>query len=119
VDTYVDVQIIDVDTCAPVPNVHFAFWHANATGVCSGISASGHGNSASEFKNPNATFLHGIQATDEDGVAQWLSVSPAHYTSCATHVHISSRARERHLVQGRNFSTYVSTYVLHIGQLYF
>ena len=61
VDTYVDVQLIDVSTCEPVPNVYIDFWHgeycprskvsrfnnvppANATGVYSGVSASGNGD---------------------------------------------------------------------------
>ncbi|KAH9906119.1 aromatic compound dioxygenase [Epithele typhae] len=115
VDIYVDVQIIDVNTCEPVPNVYLDFWHANATGVYSGISANGNGNSASEPENLNTTFLRGIQATNEDGVAQWLSIFPGHYTSRATHIHILAHEN------GTSFenSTYTSTYVSHVGQIFF
>ena len=27
IDTYVDVQLIDVSTCEPVSNVYIDFWH--------------------------------------------------------------------------------------------
>lgn len=27
VDLYVDIQLIDVNTCEPVPNVFIDFWH--------------------------------------------------------------------------------------------
>lgn len=35
IDTVLDYQVIDVDTCEPVPNVYLEMWHCNATGVVS------------------------------------------------------------------------------------
>lgn len=49
--------------------------------------ASGNGDS-SDTTNINNTFLRGIQETNEDGVAQFESIFPGHYTSRATHIHI-------------------------------
>lgn len=46
VDLYVDVELIDVNTCEPVPNLYMDFWHANATGVYSGVVANGNGDSS-------------------------------------------------------------------------
>ena len=40
---YLDVQVVDVDTCQTVPNIYIDLWHANATGVYSGVVASGNG----------------------------------------------------------------------------
>lgn len=87
VDTVIDYQVIDVDTCEPVPNVYLEMWHCNATGVYSGIVASGNGDS-SDSTNIDKTFLRGIQETDDNGVAQFQTLFPGHYTSRATHIHI-------------------------------
>lgn len=62
--------------CAPIL-IHLA----------SGIVASGNGDS-SDTSNLDNTFLRGIQETDEDGVAQFETIFPGHYTSRATHIHI-------------------------------
>lgn len=42
---YLDVQLLDTSTCDPVPAVYIDAWHCNATGVYSGVTASGNGNS--------------------------------------------------------------------------
>lgn len=75
-----DYQVIDVDTCEPVPDVYVEIWHCNATGVYSGV--------ASPQGGLDTTWLRGIQLTDADGAAQFDSVFPGHYTGRATHVHV-------------------------------
>ncbi|KAJ7074104.1 aromatic compound dioxygenase [Mycena amicta] len=132
VDTYVDVQLIDVSTCQAVPNVYIDFWHANATGVYSGIVANGNGvgtadptNIASLLASPfivdtklisqNNTFLRGIQATDSDGVAQYLTKFPGHYTGRTTHVHILAHVNATVFKNG----TVTSAGVTHVGQFFF
>lgn len=60
---------------------------ADATGVYSGVVASGNGDT-SDTTNINKTFLRGIQETDAEGVAQFETIFPGHYTSRATHIHI-------------------------------
>ncbi|KAK1985974.1 Intradiol ring-cleavage dioxygenase [Colletotrichum cereale] len=87
VDIVLDYQVINVETCEPVPKVYLEMWHCNATGVYSGIVASGNGDSSDE-SNIDKTFLRGIQLTDDDGVAQFESIFPGHYTSRATHIHL-------------------------------
>jgi protocatechuate 3,4-dioxygenase beta subunit len=87
VDTILDYQVIDVDTCEPVPDVYLEMWHCNSTGVYSGIVASGNGDS-SDTTNIDNTWLRGIVKTDSDGVAQFETIFPGHYTSRATHIHL-------------------------------
>ncbi|KAK7439805.1 hypothetical protein VKT23_017381 [Stygiomarasmius scandens] len=115
VDIYVDVQLIDVNTCEPVSDIYIDFWHANATGVYAGVVSNGNGNSNDET-NLNTTFLRGIQKTDEDGVAQWLSIFPGHYTGRATHIHVMA-----HQTNGTVFDngTYIGDSISHVGQLFF
>ncbi|KAJ7285358.1 Intradiol ring-cleavage dioxygenase [Mycena rebaudengoi] len=105
IDTYIDVQLIDIHTCKPVPRIYLDFWHANSTGVYSGVVASGNGNN---------TFLRGIQGTDDDGVAQFLTKFPGHYTGRATHIHILAHANPTIFDNG----TLVSSRVTHVGQFF-
>ncbi|KAK3934184.1 Intradiol ring-cleavage dioxygenase [Diplogelasinospora grovesii] len=108
VPIHLDIQFIDVATCEPVPNMLVDIWHANATGVYSGVSMQGQGGL-------NSTFLRGIQATDHDGVTQFDSVFPGHYMGRTNHIHVVSRRGGQILSNG----TYTGGTVNHIGQLYF
>lgn len=69
VDLYLDMQFIDINTCEPVNDIYVDIWHANATGVYSGVVASGNGN-AEDTTNLDATFLRGLWKTNEEGVVQ-------------------------------------------------
>lgn len=80
VPLYLDIQFIDTSSCEPVSAVYIDLWHANSTGVYSGVSAAGNGNSQNDTSNLDATFLRGIQQTDVNGVVQFETVFPGHYT---------------------------------------
>jgi protocatechuate 3,4-dioxygenase beta subunit len=114
VDLYAEIQIIDVNTCEPVEGLYLDFWHCNATGVYSGIVASGNGDS-SDTTNVNNTFLRGLTPTDEDGVASYTSIFPGHYTSRATHIHVIGTYNGTLLEN----NTYSGGYASHVGQLFF
>lgn len=114
VDLVLDTQVIDVDTCEPVPNVHIEIWHCNSTGVYSGIVASGNGDS-SDTSNINATFLRGIQNTDTDGVAKFETLFPGHYTGRATHIHVMVHMNGTVLSNG----TWSGAVAAHVGQMFF
>jgi protocatechuate 3,4-dioxygenase beta subunit len=115
VTTIVDYQVIDVDTCEPVPNVYLEQWHCNSTGVYSGISASGNGDS-SDTSNLDNTFLRGILKTDSDGVAQFETTFPGHYTSRATHIHILVHQNATLFLNGTLGNDVTSS---HVGQAFF
>jgi protocatechuate 3,4-dioxygenase beta subunit len=89
VPLHLDIQIIDVNTCEPVPQVYLEMWHCNSTGVYSGVVSSGNGDS-SDKANLNATFLRGIAQADASGVVQFDTLFPGHYigraVSCASTV---------------------------------
>ena len=40
-DLYLDIQLIDVNTCQPLDKVHLDIWHCNATGIYSGVAGEG------------------------------------------------------------------------------
>lgn len=72
-----DIQIIDVNTCEPVPQAYLEIWHCNSTGVYSGVVASGNGNN-NDSTNLDATFLRGVQQSDESGVVSFDTLVPGH-----------------------------------------
>ncbi|KAF7555190.1 hypothetical protein G7Z17_g2355 [Cylindrodendrum hubeiense] len=114
-DIILDYQVIDIDTCETVPNVYLEMWHCNSTGVYSGVVAGGNGDS-SDQSNIDNTWLRGIQLTDEDGVAQFESLFPGHYTSRATHIHIMAHTNATLLA---NQTLGSENYASHVGQAFF
>lgn len=115
VEILLDYQVIDVDTCDPVPNVYVEIWHCNSTGVYSGVVANGNGESSDE-DNINNTFLRGIQKTDSDGVAQFDSLFPGHYTGRTTHIHVMVHTNATEL---SNHTLGNQVYASHVGQAFF
>lgn len=77
-----DIQIIDVKTCEPVPDAFLEIWHCNSTGVYSGVVANGNGNT-DDTTNLDKTFHRGIQQSNEDGVVTFETFFPGHYTGRA------------------------------------
>lgn len=114
VELILDTQVIDMATCDPVPDAMIEIWHCNSTGVYSGIIASGNGDS-SDATNINATFLRGLQPTDAEGVAQFTTLFPGHYTGRATHIHVLAHFNGTTYANG----TYGGGYVSHVGQVFF
>jgi hypothetical protein len=74
-----DVQLIDTSTCEPVSTVYMDLWHCNSTGVYSGVVANGNGNS-NDTTNINNTAFRGIQQTNSNGIVQFETLFPGHYT---------------------------------------
>ncbi|GKZ19345.1 hypothetical protein AbraIFM66951_005575 [Aspergillus brasiliensis] len=119
VPLYLDIQLIDTSTCEPVPEIYIDIWHCNATGVYSGVTASGNGDS-SDTSNLDATFLRGIQQTDSDGVVQFTSIFPGHYTSRATHIHVLSHSpNETTVLPNNTISGLYTSHANYVGQLFF
>jgi hypothetical protein len=80
----------------------------------SGIVASGNGDS-SDPTNIDKTFGRGLIDTDSDGVAQFITMFPGHYTGRATHIHIL--ATQNATVLANN--TLSGGAISHVGQLFF
>lgn len=108
--TCVHAQFIDVNTCEPIPDLWWGVWQANSTGVYSGVQDDSNGN-GDDASNLNNTALRGIQHTDEDGIAQFRSVFPGHYSGRATHIHAIGHTNATLLANG----TITGGSVSHIG----
>ena len=99
---FLDIGVIDVETCRPLPNVLVDIWHANATGHYAGhpVPRAGLENeqpqvggkragllSAFPRTNFEETWLRGAWVTDANGVAKFTTIFPGYYTGRAVHVH--------------------------------
>ncbi|KAJ5675291.1 uncharacterized protein N7477_005225 [Penicillium maclennaniae] len=112
VDTFLEVQYIDINTCRPVPGALVDIWQANATGVYSGISESGN-YAAGGW---DSTYLRGIQLTDKDGVASFETIFPGHYEGRATHTHLLTHVGAK-LLPNKTLEVGTGS-MAHIGQLH-
>ncbi|ETS80073.1 hypothetical protein PFICI_07602 [Pestalotiopsis fici W106-1] len=112
VDTYLEVQYIDVTTCEPIKNVAVDIWNANATGVYSGIYTDG--NYAAD--GLNSTYLRGVQLTDADGIVAFETIFPGHYDGRAVHTHLLAHTNAS--VQCNGTVSSWDAKVAHIGQLF-
>jgi len=87
-----DLQIIGVLNCAPVPGALVTIWHANREGLYSNVE--------NVLLNPDLTptgevvdrrsvsFLRGVQTTDAEGRVRFETVFPGWYHPRPTHIHI-------------------------------
>jgi protocatechuate 3,4-dioxygenase beta subunit len=108
-----DGQFVDVSTCEPIVGLYWDIWNCNSTGVYSGLVATGNGNT-DDASNLNATFLRGVQKSDEDGVVQFSSIFPGHYDGRTTHIHMVAHLNATVLSN----NTLSGGTVAHIGQLF-
>ncbi|KJZ80463.1 hypothetical protein HIM_00313 [Hirsutella minnesotensis 3608] len=108
VPTHLEFQFIDINTCKPIPHLIIDVWHANATGVYSGVTAKGQGGL-------DTTFGRGAQKTDYEGVVHFDTIFPGHYAGRPTHYHVMSTAGANLLPNG----TFEGGTAQHIGQTYF
>ena len=90
-----------------------AHYHSNATGVYSGVESSGNGNS-NDATNLDNTALRGIQETDSDGVVQFTTLFPGHYSGRTNHQHVVLHENATQLENG----TLTGGTVSHIGQFF-
>ncbi|KAI8933394.1 hypothetical protein NX059_010009 [Plenodomus lindquistii] len=110
-----DVQIIDTTTCQPLDKIALEAWQCNSTGVYGGVINPSNGNQA-DASNINNTMFRGIQFSDEDGVLQFDTAVPGHYTGRTTHIHVLAHINAT--LNSAN-STLTGGYVSHVGQLFF
>ena len=93
------VTVMDLASCAPVPDAAVDVWHADAAGAYSDSSTG--------------LFLRGIQLTGADGVATFDSIYPGWYPRRTNHVHV--KVHEGGSANG----TYTGGHVSHTGNLFF
>ncbi|PSN59373.1 protocatechuate 3,4-dioxygenase beta subunit [Corynespora cassiicola Philippines] len=130
---YLDIGILDINTCEPAPNVLVDLWHCNATGSYSSFEAispdipfgdileqsnstwTGGSFQDLDLHSENSTWLRGMWPTDNNGVMEMTTIFPGYYIQRTVHIHL--RAFKDWVV--RNNGTVASSNVVHTGQIYF
>jgi protocatechuate 3,4-dioxygenase beta subunit len=125
VDLYLDIGVIDVNTCEPLPNAYLTIWHCNATGTYSGFTkidpdtASLYSGESTndDGTTDEETFLRGVMNTNDEGIAEFITIFPGYYITRSTHIHLTVQTN----VSSSNSSdySYSKASVQHIGQLFF
>lgn len=112
IPVHLEYQYIDVSTCEAATGLYLETWRANATGVYSGIVASGNGVGTSDPSNINNTFFRSVTEVDNDGYAYFDTIFVGHYADRASHIHNQN---------GTVYSngTYQASTISHVGQLFF
>jgi protocatechuate 3,4-dioxygenase beta subunit len=87
--------VVDVSTCTPIRGAAVDVWHCDAGGTYSGFAQEG---------TDGETFMRGVQRTDRNGLARFVTVYPGWYSGRTVHVHV------RVFLGGK---------VVHTGQLFF
>ncbi|KAF4450227.1 protocatechuate -dioxygenase beta subunit [Fusarium albosuccineum] len=98
-----DVGVIDMATCEPLPNALVAFWHCNATGSYS--SFTGHSPNTpfrelleqlnvtdfeigkTDLHTDDTTFLRGMWPTNAEGILEMKTIFPGFYVERSIHIH--------------------------------
>ena len=88
------LRVLNVATCSPIKGAAVDIWHADAAGNYSGFSSD----------TSSRTFMRGIQRTDANGLATFLTVYPGWYQGRTVHIHVK---------------VHVGGSVVHTGQLFF
>lgn len=128
-----DVGVLDMDTCEPLPNAMVDFWHCNATGSYSSftalspntpfvellqsmnMSADDYDIGVTDLHTDDTTFLRGMWPTDANGMMEMQTVFPGFYVERAIHIHV--RVYTNWVL--RSNGTISSGDVVSAGQLYF
>lgn len=105
---HLELQFLDTTTCKGSQPMVVDIWSCNATGVYSEVSAAGEGGLGT-------TFLRGVQQTDADGVVNFDTIFPGHYSGRATHEHIVTHHGATILANG----TFTGGHVSHLSQMFF
>ena len=100
---YLDIQIIDINTCTPIQNAAIEIWGANSSvgaaiacsilklighvqGIYSGVAGFVNANTT-DPRNEDSKALRGIQISGKDGEVQFETIIPGHYFGRTNHLH--------------------------------
>jgi len=86
------LTVVSTSSCKPIKGAAVDIWHADASGVYSGVSGN------------TGTFMRGVQKSDRSGLAVFDTIYPGWYRGRAVHIHVK---------------VHVGGSIVHTGQLFF
>ena len=105
-------RVVNIDTCEPMAGVSIDIWHTSWAGAYSApISTFCNGTDPA---NQAARFCRGIQTTDANGYATFITNYPGWYSGRTIHIHATLRLGTTEILTTQfYFADKVSDYVLH------
>jgi hypothetical protein len=86
------VAVVDLagGDCVPLSDAAVDIWHCDAQGYYSGVAGSpgGGANPVEAAGAESGTFLRGIQLTNADGMAEFMTIYPGWYQGRTVHIHL-------------------------------
>jgi protocatechuate 3,4-dioxygenase beta subunit len=82
------ISRIDGSTCKPVSGAIVHVWQCDALGIYSGVR-----DMNGWFDTTGKKFLRGYQATNANGIVEFLTIYPGWYVGRAVHIHFKIRTR--------------------------
>ncbi|KPM41861.1 hypothetical protein AK830_g4703 [Neonectria ditissima] len=98
-----DVGVIDMATCEPLPNALVAFWHCNATGSYASFTGRDPNTpfvqlleqlnitdfeiGKTDLHTDDTTWLRGMWPTNDEGILEMKTVFPGFYVERTIHIH--------------------------------
>lgn len=76
------LNVIQASTCAPIPNAIVDIWHCDLNGIYSGYAGQ-----LNNLDSQGDNDFRGVQVTDANGAATFLSVFPGWYPGRTIHIH--------------------------------
>lgn len=121
IDFYLDIGIMDIETCEPLEGASASIWACNATGSYASYTGIDPDTSdlldgwskRTDGTTDDETFLRGVQVSDSAGMIEFLTKFPGYYVSRSTHIHVAVQANASSGVR------YDQSTVSHVGQLFF
>ncbi|KAK7428888.1 hypothetical protein QQZ08_004658 [Neonectria magnoliae] len=98
-----DVGVIDMASCEPLPNALVAFWHCNATGSYASFTGRDPNTPFGELleqlnitdfeigktdlHTDDTTWLRGMWPTNDEGILEMKTIFPGFYVERTVHIH--------------------------------
>ena len=98
------MRVRDAGTCEPLENAVVDVWHCDATGLYSGFESASRGG-AGGGRSDEETYLRGAQATNADGIVEFLTIYPGWYEGRTTHIHLKVHLDRRTVLTSQLFTT--------------
>jgi len=110
-DSKLVFRVVNIDTCEPMAGVSIDIWHTSWQGAYSApISQMCNGTDPA---NQAARFARGIQTTDANGYATFITNYPGWYSGRTIHIHATFRIGTTEILTTQfYFADKVSDYVL-------
>ncbi|KAF2691480.1 protocatechuate 3 [Lentithecium fluviatile CBS 122367] len=126
---YLDIGVLDVNTCEPAQNVMVDMWHCNATGSYSSFDALSPNTPFEELLSQlnktigsdldlhtgDSTWLRGMWPTDSNGVMEMATIFPGFYVERTIHIHV--QVHTDWSIRGNG--TISASNIVSTGQLFF